>query len=946
VAHTDAAVYSRQRVSLRDELPELPGVRDRPIRVGVALAEWIERRAGVIVLGFLLLAAVSFPFASRLRVDQELRRLLPDDFPSVMRLDRLATEVGNQTDLYVAIRSPSRDANIAFGQALADGLKDHPDLRHVVFHRDRGFFETNALLFADIEDLIDLRRRLIERIRDEVRKKAMSGLSVISEKERKAAKEQAGTPERLDFDKEELEKKYEIEDFKEYYEADEGRLVVLRARPRAPPTDVKFSRALQLDVERIVGEIDPAKFDPELTVQLDGSYAQISKRVKRFESEIVGGSLASLFVLVASIALWFRSIRSILLVFVPLVGAVLLSLAFAALTYGFLNLVSAFIFAILLGLGIDFNIVLLTRYRDERMRGLSRPAAIAVTLATTGPASLFGGLSTGLGFGVLAFADFQGFAQFGVIALIGVFSAIAAALVVMPAMITLLDRVRPWKLKVRPHDPGRVKIDGTRRGSRIAALVVIALGLGWAAWSLLHVGDLEFEYDFDQLGPEKAVMESKELNYRDAVGRQRTVAPSVVLGDDLAQAEAVHRQLRALNDIDQAEAAAYDRDALSKPRPPDPAKDADVTPAAIATKAEPPPEESDEDEEEEPDDDDLLDEFEDTDLEDPKFIAIAEAAAKRPRIEPDVLDMLERYSPERLETMVDRMYDITSVFTFVPDEQEDKLAIIADMRQRIDAKRGSLSEQTKKDIDEWYAYLKVDKPLGIADLPEWVRDQFTDASGDIGRFVVIWTKGTKTDFRNVSRIYSAYGTLHTPTGDVETAAEFFVIPEVYEAIRTDGPRVVLLSFVVMLCTSIITFRSLSAGLSAALLVPLAITWLLGFMAAMGWKLNFFNVIALPLLVGLGEDAGLHMIARYREDGRGSMALVIRETGGAIMMTAWTTICGFASILWADHRGLQSLAWVSVVGVTFTFVAAIVFLPALAVLREWLSPAKPSSPPRE
>jgi len=948
-------------VSLRDELPELSGVTERQLRIGVALAEWIERRAGWIVAVFLALAAVSSVFATRLRVDQELRRLLPDDFPSVVGLDRLGREVGNQSDLYVTIRSPSRDANLAFGKTLEDALQGHPDLRHVIFHRDRAFFEDNALLYADITDLLELRQRVIERIRDEVRKKAMSGLTLLTEEERRAeqAREGKAPAEKLELDKDELEKKYAIEDFKEYYEADEGRMVVLRARPRAPPTDVKFSRALQADIEGIVAGLHPESFDPEMKVNLDGSYAQISKRVRRFENEIVGGSLASLFVLVASLALYFRSARSILFVFVPLVGSVMVSLAFAALTYGFLNLVSAFIFAILLGLGIDFNIVLLSRYRDERMRGLSRPAATAFTLATTGPASLFGGASTGLGFGVLAIADFQGFAQFGVVALIGVFAAIAAALIVMPSMIVLLDRVKVWRLRVRPPGKREIRIDGSRPRWRIAALVVLACAFGWAGWSLANLDKLEFEYDFDKLGPEKAQQESKELSYRDAVGRNRTVATAVAIGSDVEQAEAIYRQIDALRHITEHEAEAFDREVLSQPRPkeepkPDGPAGAGATPTSTLA---PPPAGDDDwddfgDDEDEPakpgtdDEEDLdeLDEFEDSDLEDPKFVALAAAAAARPRVEPDVLDILEKYPPERLKIMVHRLTDVTAIFAFVPADQDAKLAVIADIRARIDAKRGALTDKTRKEIDEWYRYLEVAKPITADSLPEWVKDQFYDADGVLGRFVVIWCRGSKTDYRNVKRIYDVYSTLETPTGPVDLAAEFFVIPEVYEVIRDDGPMVVGLSFLVMLCTSIATFRALSAGVAAALMVPLAITWLLGVMVVLGWKLNFFNVIALPLLVGLGEDAGLHMIARYREDGRGSLARVIRETGGAIGMTAWTTICGFAAILWADHRGLQSLAYVSVIGVTLTFAAAIVVLPALIVVREWLRPAKPIPAP--
>ncbi|MFO0635395.1 MAG: MMPL family transporter [Nannocystaceae bacterium] len=960
-------------MALRDELSQLPGVSARRLSLAIRLTEWIERRAGAIVAVFLLLSVVSGVLATRLRVDQELRRLLPNDFPSVVGIDRLADEVGNQSDFYITIRSPSREANLRFGEAIAGKLEDHPDLRHVIFHRDREFFEHNALLYADIADLLDLRRRVIERIREEVRKAAYGEMSLLTEAERKAGAPQQA--ERLEFDKDELEKKYLVGEFKEYDEADEGRMVVVRLRPRTPPTDVKFARALQTDLQQRVDALDPTAFHAEMKVNFDGPYAQISGRVKTFEREIIGGSLGSLLVLVGSLGLYFRSARSIGLVFVPLVGSVLASLAFAAMAYGFLNLVSAFIFAILLGLGIDFNIVLLARYRDERQRGLSRPVALATMLATTGPASLFGGASTALGFGVLAMADFQGFAQFGVVANVGVFGAIAAAMIVMPAMIVLFDRVRPWKIKVHPHDKVRMHIAGTEPRWRAVALLIVLAAFGWAGWSLLHARDIEFEYDFDKLGPEKAATDEKKLNYRDAVGKSRTVANAIAIGGDLGQAEAIYRQMDALRQITVEEATAFDPHALAQPLPKPAAADAvtparTLAPAAAAPGAAGPraakhaaakpsttkPAADDADDwDEEPGDeppppkadagadageDDWDEEFEqDEDLEDPRFVAMEQAAAKRPRLTPEVIEMLQRYAPERLATMVDRLHDVPSVFVFLPPQQADKLAIVADIRARIDAKRASLSKKTREEIDEWYRYLEVDRPIGVGDLPGWVRWQFTDASGAIGRFVVIWTKGSKTDYRNVRRIYDAYATLETPQGQVALAAEFFVIPEVYNAIVTDGPKVVLLSFVVMLCTSIATFRAVSAGLASALMVPMAIAWLFGVMYALGWKLNFFNVIAMPLLVGLGEDAALHVLARYREDGVGNLAMVIRETGGAIAMTAWTTICGFGAILSTNHRGLQTLSWVSVVGVTLTFIACVVVLPALIVLREWWFPRR-------
>ena len=88
----------------------------------------------------LLIGGLGFLGARRLGIDQELRAMLPDDASSVVRLDAAAERLGNQSDLYVSIRSPSRAANLAFGAKIAAALARRPDIRYVLFHRDAAFF--------------------------------------------------------------------------------------------------------------------------------------------------------------------------------------------------------------------------------------------------------------------------------------------------------------------------------------------------------------------------------------------------------------------------------------------------------------------------------------------------------------------------------------------------------------------------------------------------------------------------------------------------------------------------------------------------------------------------------------------------------------------------------------------------------------------------------------
>jgi uncharacterized protein len=101
----------------------------------------------------------------------------------------------------------------------------------------------------------------------------------------------------------------------------------------------------------------------------------------------------------------------------------------------------------------------------------------------------------------------------------------------------------------------------------------------------------------------------------------------------------------------------------------------------------------------------------------------------------------------------------------------------------------------------------------------------------------------------------------------------------------------------------------------------------GLMAAFDVRLNFFNMLALPTIIGMGVDDGVHMYHRYQEMGRGSARYVVKTTGMAVVLTTITTSIGFASLLTANHYGLNSLGLLSVVGMAVALLTTLLVLPA-------------------
>jgi predicted RND superfamily exporter protein len=146
----------------------------------------------------------------------------------------------------------------------------------------------------------------------------------------------------------------------------------------------------------------------------------------------------------------------------------------------------------------------------------------------------------------------------------------------------------------------------------------------------------------------------------------------------------------------------------------------------------------------------------------------------------------------------------------------------------------------------------------------------------------------------------------------------------------DGRKAALVALMVIAVLLLIHFRG-PLGLLA--IIPLAVGSLvmLGLMYVLGMTYNYMNLIATPIILGIGIDDGVHALHRYREDGVGGQRQIARSfqsVGKAILLTSLTTMIGFGSVALYEMRGMASFGQVLLMGVGACFLTTVFVLPAV------------------
>ena len=567
----------------------------------------------------------------------------------------------------------------------------------------------------------------------------------------------------------------------------------------------------------------------------------------------------------------FRGIVVPLLAVSSLLIGMACSFGWVVLAVGHLQLLSVVFTVILLGLGIDFALHLVARLELVRDEHASLGDAISRVFRGIGPGLVTGAVTTAAAFGITGFTKFKGMAEMGIIAAGGVLLCLIAVMSTFPAALALTGR---WKSIIRSRSGG---VEAPFGGPLFMPLVThprTTLTLGLILVVVMAAGILRLRYDPNILNLHPPGIESVDWEQR-IVEESGSNVWSALVETTAEDAPDLVTRLREVPEV--AEVSG-----MGLLLPPDRAERAERVAAVAATPAPP-------------------------------------ALSGEPAMLRQVLQRLSEGVRDIDPSMSDTIDD--ALRTAVSTDNATLTERFEGLEAAFEDFRGPLVAY----LDEALA----PEPPRAADLPEASRRSGPAAT----RGSCAWCP-----HRIARDARSCIPTASAPS----VAAVRAVAPDVHgppvqiyessELIKTEYVKAACFAVAVILFILLLDFWSVANALCA--LVPVSIGFV-GCFGSMGWlgvPLNFANIIVLPLIFGIGVDAGVHVVHRWIAEPHGRPRGLAGGTGRGITLTMITTMIGFGSMTLAQHRGIRSLGIVMVIGLAVTLFACYVVLPSILRLR--------------
>ena len=659
---------------------------------------------------------------------------------------------------------------------------------------------------------------------------------------------------------------------------------------------------------------------PDFTIERTGMIA-----VARDEMDSVGPytMVITLLAFVAIYLLLVWNFRSWLLPFLgllPIVLGIIWSTGIIAMTLGEMNMITSMIMVVLLGLGIDFSIHIATRFHEEWGAGKSIEHALQCALVETGKGVFTGALTTAAAFYALMIAETKGINQFGFCAGTGVLVTLAAVFWILPALLASHAARVHKKKNVLPVQSQKFSLLGDfvvsmRRWYLPVIFAIVALTAS-GIWAGMH---LDWEWNFNKLEP--AGIRSVELQDEIIDKFKLSISMSMLTAESIEESRRLREEFKSkgiVGDVDDISmwvsrpdfeenvpfiTSLRDSTAVANPE----ISFADNVAAANSD-----------------------DEFASLPLDERRAM---------------LADELDRLWANLVEIQAlsftggqDRVVEKTTQLVANRENRESGLLRqVADRFLQADEVQWQMFDRFAQGFGQTLRaqvaqMVHGDAPVTEEMIPEEIRAKYVSKTGEPGYLMQILPKRNLYEREDLELFQNVVSKIHpNVTGTPQ------MIINMNLATLQEGKIASLAAIGVILVVLLIDFRRrpLVAGLAFLPLIS-GTALMLGGMWLLGEKFNYLNMIALPVIIGIGIDDGVHFFHRYLQEGKGGLKRAVTSVGRAMLMTSLTTMIGFGSLMFYLMQGMASFGLALFLGVGACFVVTITLLPALtAIVEPWI-----------
>ena len=887
----------------------------RQLQEGILTSLWrlVSTYPGIVIAVGMTLAIVSALasfFFLRLNSDQD--KLVSPDLPYHERYLAHLKNFGDQEYLYVVIKAngttEGKKKAVLFAEELNRRLLRHPEYIRTIYYRisadDLG---RGALLFASPQEAETISNAIVflaPFVDTWIRDGSLAGLL-----DRIGRLLEGDKTNMIDIDPSILEKALEVLGKllknmdqilsgkstsgpvfdlsyagNHYLFTSGERLLVMRVLPDKDYGTMDVVRKPLKIVRRAMQETR-AKF-PDVEAGLTGRPVLQADEMETTDRDMTKAAVIAVVLVgllfVVILHGWLRPF----LILISLLIAMAWSFGFATVAVGELNLLSIVFALVLVGIGVDFGVHMVMRYVEGNRSGLSVDDAVRTSMFRTGPGVILGAITSVCAFYSVVCTDFVGLAELGLIGGTGVLLCLVSMITVLPAMLLIAGRRNLFPSSV-PRVTAIPFLErlSTRPGWLLLILVVITLaGLP---------GLFKVRFDYNLLELQAKGLESVEYERELIETSDESTWYSILTAKNLKEVKDLTETLEAMPTVAKVESIL------------------DFIPEKQALKS-------------------------------GVYAGAAEALGPIPNNsptpkDPDPEQMIRALSrlSLALEALEEKLFAAGAGPELAAVDQDLRYArsglrLLKEDKTRARLLKGlqtGLLGDIEKSIYQLKQWVTADS-VTPGDLPSFFRDMYV---GKDGRYQIkVIPKGNVWDFDQLEGFVSALRRVDTevsgvPVGVLESAR---LMHRTF--LFAAGLTIVLVSLILWLYS-----RSFRYVFLTILPLGVSILWLLEIMGWFDLRFNLANFFAVPILIAIGVDGGVHLLARWKElqgrpvehrphtSGRG---LFFTSTPTAVALSFATTMIGFGGLLFAHHGGLASLGYVMVLGSLTGMLASLLVLP--------------------